>query len=67
MEQSESDELNKYLEMEGAVPEYLKSRIVSEIDLIKDTLQIVSLYGGMFFLSALKAVTSGSDSQSKDE
>jgi len=56
---AQSDDLNKFLEVEGVVPEYLKTSLIAEIDLIKDTLQVVSHFGGVFFLSAINALTSG--------
>ncbi|GAA4446711.1 hypothetical protein GCM10023091_40300 [Ravibacter arvi] len=61
------DEIRKQLEVEGAVPEYLKTSLVSEIDLIKDTLQVVSHFGGFFFLSAFSALTAALDQNSNDE
>ncbi len=66
MEKSNSDIL-KQLEAEGSVPEYLKTSLVSEIDLIKDSLQIVALFGGGFFMAALKAISSISGSTQENE
>lgn len=57
MKDADKNDLNKQLEIEGTVPDYLKTSLMSGIDLIKDTLQVVSLFGGVFFLSAFKAVT----------
>lgn len=67
MDQPDKDDLTKLLEAEGVVPEYLKTKLIAEIELIKDTLQVVSHFGGVFFLSAMKALTSSSLSDKNDE
>ncbi len=67
MEGDPGSDIIRQLEAEGTVPEYLKTSLVSEIDLIKDALQVVSLFGGVFFVAALKAVTSLSENRTADE
>jgi hypothetical protein len=67
MESSDQNSLSRQLEVEGNVPEYLKTSLVSEIDLIKDSLQVVSLFGGVFFMSAVRAMASVSGSGAKDD
>ncbi len=66
MDNPNSDIL-KQLEAEGSVPEYLKTSLVSEIDLIKDSLQVVALFGGGFFMAAIKAISSVSDASQENE
>ncbi len=66
MDNSNSDIL-KQLEVEGTVPEYLKTSLVSEIDLIKDSLQVVALFGGGFFTALLKAISSIPDTSQENE
>jgi hypothetical protein len=53
---ADSNSVIKQLEVEGNVPEYLKTSLVSEIELIKDTLQVVSLFGGGFFVAVFEAI-----------
>ena len=67
MEESDHSDLSKHLEMDGQVPEYLKKSLVSEIELIKDTLQVVSMFGGVFFQSVVRAMASIMDENETDE
>lgn len=67
MEEPLKNDLSAQLEVEGKVPEYLKTSLVSEIDLIKDTLQVVSLFGGVFFLSAVRAMASVTEEGRTDD
>ena len=67
MESSDQNALSRQLEVEGTVPEYLKKSLVSEIDLIKDSLQVVSLFGGVFFMSAIRAMASVNGGSSYDD
>lgn len=67
MEEDSRNDIMKQLEVDGVVPEYLKTSLVSEIDLIKDTLQVVALFGGGFFETALKAITSLSEENQKTD
>ena len=66
MDNSNSDIL-KQLEAEGSVREYLKTSLGSEIDLIKDSLQVVTLFGAGFFMAAIKAISSISGTPQDNE
>ncbi len=62
------DNVLNQLEEEGEVPAYLKGALTSEIDFIRDILQVVSLFGGVFFDTARKAlVTLTPDDQEENE
>ena len=47
----------KELESDDQVPTYLKEALVSEIDLIRDTLQFVTHFTNGFFSTALAGIT----------
>lgn len=47
----------KYLEPDAECPEHLKTELVSEIDMIRNALQVVKLYAGDL-LSVLSVVAS---------
>lgn len=55
-----SNQDNNYLqglESEGEVPKYLKSAVVSEIDIIRDTMNFITHSVGHFMDVALMVVT----------
>ncbi len=47
----------KELEPNDQAPSYLKEALVSEIDLIRDTLQFVIHFTDLFFKTALASIT----------
>jgi hypothetical protein len=50
------------LEPNDKVPEYLKKALISELDVIRDTVQIVSQFMDGFFKVALMSIPNSSDS-----
>ncbi|TDB63693.1 hypothetical protein [Arundinibacter roseus] len=46
----------KNIEPQDQVPDYLKKALVSEIDMIRDTLEVVSLFTITFFDTALLCI-----------
>lgn len=54
----------KELESDAHVPPYLKAALVSEIDLIRDTLQFVTHFTDGFFSTALASITQTSETES---
>ncbi|GHB71372.1 hypothetical protein [Persicitalea jodogahamensis] len=59
-----NNDIFKELEPNAEVPAYLKNALVSEIDLIRDTIQIVELFTESLFSTALLCV---SDSESPSQ
>lgn len=51
-----TDNFQEWDDEEFTVPESLKGMIVSEVDSIRDTMQVVQLFLGEFFLAGLKLV-----------
>lgn len=51
------------LDCNDKVPEYLKRALVSEIDTIRDTVQIVSQFMDGFFKVSLMIVSNNNDSE----
>jgi hypothetical protein len=58
-----ANEIFKELEPGDSVPPYLKEALVSEIDFIRDTLQIVTLYTEGFFSTAATCLSEISNKQ----
>ena len=48
-----NNDVFKGLEPDAEVPEYLKNALISEIDLVRDTIQIVELFTDSLFSTAL--------------
>lgn len=53
----------KELEPDDHAPPYLKAALVSEIDLIRDTLQFVTHFTDGFFSTALASITQISETE----
>lgn len=51
-----ADNFQEWDDEEFTVPESLKGMIVSEVDSIRDTMQVVQLFMGEFFLAGLKLI-----------
>lgn len=51
------------LEPDDKVPEYLRHALVSEIDTIRDTLQVVSQFVDGFFRVALMSIPENNDDE----
>ncbi len=58
-----ANKIFKELEPDDSVPPYLKEALVSEIDFIRDALQIVTLYTEGFFSAAVKCLSEISNQQ----
>ena len=52
-----NNDVFKELEPDAEVPAYLKNALVSEIDLIRDTMQIVELFTDGLFSTALLCIS----------
>lgn len=63
---SDSRNVFKEIEPDDKVPEYLKKALVSEIDVIRDTMSIVTLFTSHFFDATLMAFSAPGDRQEKD-
>lgn len=51
------------LEPDDKVPEYLKHALVSELDTIRDTVQVVSQFVDGFFRVALMSIPENNDAE----
>ncbi|WP_373513468.1 hypothetical protein [Persicitalea sp.] len=52
-----SNDVFKEMESDAEVPAYLKNALVSEVDFIRDTMQIVELFTDSLFSTALMCVS----------
>lgn len=52
-----NNDVFKELEPDAEVPAYLKNALVSEIDLIRDTMHIVELFTDSLFSTALLCIS----------
>lgn len=58
-----SNDVFKELEPDESVPDFLKEALVSEIDLIRDTIQLVTHFTDGFFSTALMCLSEFSESK----
>lgn len=61
MEDSKS--IFEKLQTDETVPEYLKEALISEIDTIRDTMDIVTLFTETLFASVISLTNSENDTQ----
>lgn len=58
-----NNDVFKGLEPDEQVPNYLKHALVSEIDFIRDAIQVVTLYTNGLFSTALMCLSEASESK----